>query len=786
MAVINVLGLAIGMTAFLLILHYVHFEKSYDRHYPDLERLYRLRYERTTEDGSSVKFASCCPPAGPLIRERYPEVEKIGRIYRYRASVSYEDIKFYEERLYFAEPDFLEVLPFEFSEGDPIQKLKEPNYAFISQSTARRYFGDQNPVGKTISLDKSMNFQVAGIFRDIPANSHLKFDFLLSFQNLEEKFGPEVMEAWGHTGFFTYLKLRPEADPREFGKRLAELVESEFGAVLKEYQMKMELPLQPLGDIHLNSHFMQEYEVNGNRDSVNFLLIIAIFIMIIAWVNYINLSTARASTRSKEVGLRKVVGASRVQLAIQFFLEIIVINLLAMIISLLLIEILKPLFSQITRIPAEIRIWDQGWFWLMVPSLLLIGIILSGLYPVAVMSSFRPQTVLRGKLGEGRHRLILRQVMVIFQFTMSLILLAGTLTINRQIAFMRQQDLGFDQEQIVVVRTPRVRDNNPILKFKGFREILLNSGEIKNVCHVTEVPGRQILWDAGAILRAGEDPSQGKNYQIVGVDYHFAEVFDLKFMAGRNFSEQFSTDQSALLLNETAVKHLGFENAQSAVGQKVDYWGDLYNVIGVLKNYHQQSPKAEFEPHIYRLLPTGRDVRGVFAIKLNSTDIRNTIQLIQKQYEEFFPGNPFEYFFLDQYFDQQYQADELFGKVFLMFSLLALVITSLGIFGLSSFTVTQRTKEIGIRKALGASIKQILLLFIKDILRLILLAFLIVIPLLLFGLREWLSSFARHIPLQADLFILPLLILITITLLTIGYQIIKASLTNPVEVLRYE
>jgi len=239
-------------------------------------------------------------------------------------------------------------------------------------------------------------------------------------------------------------------------------------------------------------------------------------------------------------------------------------------------------------------------------------------------------------------------------------------------------------------------------------------------------------------------------------------------------------------LNETAVKQLGFDKAQSAVGQQVDYWGDIYTVIGVLQNYHQQSPKAEFEPHIYRLLPTGRDVRGVFPIKLNTSDIRNTIQLIRKRYQEFFPGNPFDYFFLDEYFNQQYQADELFGKVFLMFSLLALFITSLGIFGLASFTVTQRTKEIGIRKALGASINQILVLFIRDILQLILLAFLIVIPVLLFGLREWLSSFARRIPLQADLFILPLLILITITLSTIGYQIIKASLTNPVEVLRYE
>ncbi|UCE18451.1 MAG: ABC transporter permease [Gemmatimonadota bacterium] len=784
-SLINILGLAMGMTICLLILHYVNYEKSYDRFHPHHERIYRLRYERTDEQGQSVRFASCCPPAAPRIRDRYPEVEKIGRLLRYRASVSHGDTNFFEERMYFAEPDVFEILKFSFIEGDPTQSLQDPNNAFVSQTTAKKYFGDEYPIGKTISVDKKEDYQIVGLFEDIPHNSHLKFDILLPFKKLETLFGPEYTEAWGHTGSYTYLRVKSGTDPSLFEKKLLGLVEAEC-PWLKEYKMIMTLPMQHLTDIHLTSHFMQEYEANGNRESVNFLMLVALFIIVMAWVNYMNLSTARALNRAKEVGLRKVVGANRRQLMIQFFMETTLINMVALIMALVLVTLSISFFSHLTSIPVSFRIWTQSWFFPALLLMFVVGIFLSGIYPVAAMSSFEPIRVLKGKIGNATKGLSLRKGLVVFQFVMALILITGTLTVYRQISFMRSQDLGFSMDQTLVVKAPRVRNDSYAETFLSFKETLLQNTRLSKISHVTEVPGRQIYWDAGGIHRAGTDISQSKNYQIVGVDYDFADVFDLQFSSGRNFSKEFSTDSDALILNETAVKWMGFENAESALGQQVDYWGDIYTIIGVLKDYHQQSPKEAFEPTIFRFMPTGRDVRGLFAIKLKTQNMREIIRLVQSQYDAFFPGNPFDYFFLDEYYDQQYHSDELFGQVFTLFSFLAVFITALGIFGLSSFSVAQRTKEVGIRKVVGASVLRIFLLLTRDYLLLLSLSFLISFPIVFFGLRYWLHGFAFRMSLNGWLFLSPFLLTACITLFTVSYQSIYAALANPVESLKYE
>ncbi len=782
---INILGLAIGMAACLLILHYVLYEKSYDRFHENSERIYRLRYERTDGQGESVRFASCCPPAAARIRDKYPEVEKIGRIVRYRAAVSYRDMNFMEERMYFAEPDFLEILKFKFIEGNPLTGIRDPNTAFISQSTAQKYFGNENPIGKTVSLDKKTDYLITGIFEDIPQNSHLKFDILLPWENLVSLYGPEYTEAWGHTGSYTYLIVKPGTDPKEFEGKLKKLAEAEC-PWLKEYKMTIDLKMQPLSDIHLNSHFMQEYEVNGRRDTVNFLFIIALFIMVMAWVNYVNLSTARSLDRAKEVGLRKVVGASRRQLMSQFFFETILLNLAALIVATGLVEFFLPLFSVVTGIPTDYGFMIHSWFWIAVSIMFLAGILFSGLYPVIVLSSFRPAVVLKGKLRNSASGINLRKALVVFQFVVALGLIAGTITMSEQLSFMKNQDLGFNIEQTLVVQAPRVRDDAYGEKFKLFKETILANPNILKACHVTEVPGRQIYWDAGGIHKAGEDISKGKNYQIVGIDYDFVNVFDIKLAAGRNFSREFSTDSKSLLLNETAVKWMGFNNSQEAIGQKVDYWEEIFTIVGVVKDYHQQSPKAAFEPHLYRLLPTGRGVRGQFAIKLNSSNLSQTIKLIHQRYDEFFPGNPFNYFFLDEYFNQQYQSDFLLGKVFSLFAGLALFITALGIFGLSAFNATQRTKEIGIRKAVGASVLQVFQLLVKELFVLLLISFAIALPILIIGLNKWLESYANRMSLNFWLFLIPLIITAGITFLTISWQTIKSAATNPVEALRYE
>jgi putative ABC transport system permease protein len=786
-SLVNILGLAVGMTACLLILHYVTYEKSYDKFYKGSERIYRLRYERASQEGKTVKFASCCPPAGAAIRGKYPEVEQIARIYRARAVVTLKDkdIKFKEERMYHAEPEFLDILELTFSEGDPLQGIREPNTAFISRSTAGKYFGQKNPMGKVFSVDKKWDYKIVGIFEDLPQNSHIKIDILLSFKNLEALY-KDVMQSWGHTGFFTYVRLKPGADPAAFEKKLVPLVEASASDFMNYFKLLIELKMQPLTDIHLTSHFMQEYEINGDLDSVTFLFIIALFIIIMAWVNYINLSTARSLTRAREVGLRKTVGASRGQLMIQFFFETVLINLVAVLLAFVLLILFLPFFIQITGTPPGYSFWTRGWFWTAVPIMFIAGVFLSGLYPVAAMSSFKPTNVLKGKLGNSAGGINLRKILVIFQFLIALALITGTFSVYRQITYMKSQDLGFDMEDILVVKAPRIRDDSFGEKLITFKEELLKNADIKKLCLVSEVPGKQILWDNGGIRKRGEDTGKGKNYQIVGIDWDFVDVFAMKILHGRNFSREFPADKDALILNETGVKWMGFNSSAEAIGQQVDYWGEFYTIIGVIKDYHQESLKAAFEPHILRLMPHGWGVRGNFALKINPQNVRDSVRLVQQRFEEFFPGNPFDYIFLEDYYNQQYEDEERFGKVVRIFSFLALFVTILGIFGLSSFMVLQRTREIGIRKVLGATVPDILKLLTRDFLVLIFISFLLALPLSFFGIREWLESFANRMSLHGWLFVIPLIIVTGLTLVTIGSHVIRAALTNPVDSIKDE
>ena len=785
---IDILGLAVGMAACLLILFYVNYEKSYDRFHKDHEDIYRLRYDRTSEEGQTVQFASCCPPAAESIRGVFPELEGIGRIFKYRAIVSHKDrnTRFTEERMYFAEPEFIRLFDFKFLEGDPINGIRPANSAFFSLSTAQKYFGTEDPLGKTFTIDGKTDYTVVGVFADVPSNSHFKFDILLSYQNLTSLYGPDVLQSWGHTGFYTYLKLKSGADPNVFEKNLVQLVTTHAGEMMSYYKVLIELKMQPLTDIHLTSRFMQEYEINGNSASVNILLVVAFFIILMAWINYINLSTSRSLTRARGVGLRKILGASHRHLYFQFFLETILLFVLAVLLACVLIDIFLPLFMRITGIPLNVTIWNMPWFWMWLSALFLGGILFSGYYPVMALSAFKPQVALKDNLGQKPNGLHLRKILVGFQFTVALVLITATLFVYKQIDYMKNQDLGFDMDQIMVVDTPRIRDESFRKSIGLFKEELLKHSNILKLCVVTEVPGRQIYWDAGAIRRAGEDVGKGKNYQIVGIDYDFIDVFSLNLLHGRNFSKDFPADESALILNESAVKWMGFTGSEDAVGKSVDYWGEIFTVIGVLPDYHQQSLKQQFEPHIYRLLPYGRGERGRFAIKANSQNDKEIIQWVGQYYEKFFPGNPFEFFFLEDYYNVQYKADELLGKVIGIFSFLAIFITCLGIFAMSFFLALQRTREFGIRKILGASPGTLVVILVKEFLVLIVVSFFVSAPLVFWGVSQWLSTFANRMSWNVWLFLFPLILVSAVTLVTMCSNILKIVRVNPITTIKHE
>ncbi|NQU88398.1 MAG: ABC transporter permease [Mariniphaga sp.] len=782
--IINILGLSIGISVCLLIQYYIRFEKSYDKFNSNYENIYRLRYERTSENGEAVRFASCCPPAGLRIRDQFPEVKTVARIFRYKASVSHLETKYFEERMYFAEPEFFKIFTYKFIEGDPINGINPPNSAFISESTAKKYFGNQNPIGKKISVDKKVDYEVVGIFEDVSGNSHHKFDILLSYKNMIALYGEDIENSWGDSGVFTYLLFNNDVDLDEFKIKLAEMVDKEFGEVLEYYKLTMTLPLQPLTDIHLTSHYAQEYEVNGDKSTVNFLSIIALIIITIAWVNYINLSTAHSLTRAKETGMRKVVGAYRFQLVTQFSFEVIIINTIAIITSLIIILATLPLFRLLTGISSGYIIWQQTWFWMALIIIFVSGVLISGLYPVLILSSYKPIKVLKGKLGNNPRGLNLRKVLVVFQFTMALAVVTCTFAVYQQLSFLKNQELGFRTDRIMVIKAPRVRNISFESNVKTFKQELIKNSTIEKFCVLTEVPGRQIYWDAGAIHPVGVDET--KNYQIVGIDYDFVDLFGTEILEGRNFSSDFPSDSLALILNETAVRWMGFPDIETAIGKQIDYWGIIYTVVGVMKDYHQQSPKAAFEPHIYRYLPYGRDVRGMFALRIQAQNQSNSIDNIKSKFDEFFPGNPFEYFFLDDYYNQQYKSEELLGNVFNVFSFLSILITSIGVLGLFSFLVIQRTREISIRNVMGAGIFQILTLFGKQFFFLIIISFFITLIVCYFGIDYWLNSFAVKMEINIGLFIFPLLIILSITLLTISSQVIKAAMANPADNLRYE
>ncbi len=780
---INIAGLAMGITAFLLILMFVRYEQSFDTFHKNSERIYRLRYERSSAEGESVRFASCCPPAAIRIRELYPEVESIARLFRYRATVIFGENKFYEERMYFAEPQIFDVFDIDMITGDPVTGIRDANCAFISESYAVKYFGETDPMGKTITVDREMSFVITGIFRDFPDNSHIEIDIMLSWPNLLTHYGADIEGSWGDTGFFTYFVLNPSVTPSDFEEKLKTLVESDFGEVLRFYKLTLDLKVQPVTDIHLNSAYMQEIKVNGNHDTVVFLSIIAFFILIIAWVNYINITTARSLTRAMEVGLSKVAGAGRSQLMKQFFAETILVNIAAFAVSLALIIVLLPAFCRFTGMTDEYVLWNEGWFWLTSAILFFTSVILSGTYPVFVLTSFSTSEVLRGKYINSKSGILIRKVLVTFQLVMAVILITCTLLVFRQVNFLRNLDKGISISEVLAVRAPRVRDAAFGSTLLTFREELLKNGTVLKFSVGTEVPGRQILWDAGGIFRVGSD--QSKNYQIIGIDYDYLGLLEAKIIAGRNFDRSYS-DSASLILNETATRWMGFETPEGAVNQKVNYWDNIYSIVGVVQDYRQQSPKEAFEPHIYRFMPHGRDVRGFFMMKYRPGNEKQVLEYAEKKFSEFFPDNPFDYFFLNDYYEQQFRDEKLLGSVFGIFALLAIIVTCLGIFGLTSFMMLQKVKEITIRRVIGSDLSGIIMLFSKEFIMITAVSFIIAIPVCWYWFTEWLKTFEVRMEISVWNFILPPVITLALTLLTIILIVHRTASVNPADNLRSE
>ena len=784
---INILGLAIGIAACVLILQYVIFELSYENFHANKERIYRVKQDRYDNGKLSTEWAAGAYAVGNSFKDAIPEIEEYVKLLQRGqmvTEINNQPLKI--EQVFFASGSFFKIFTYPLLQGNSSTALTEPFTAAISETTAKTIFGNINVVGKTIRLNQKRDYKITAVYKDAPVNTQLRPNILLSYETYIKIVAPDnnPETAWTWDGCLTYLLLRKGAGPAVVEKKFIPVAEKFAGADMKKFNSAVTYRLQPLSDIHLYSHYIGEPGPTGDGKTVYLLLGIAFFIIVIAWVNYINLATARAVSRAKEVGIRKAVGSHRRQLMIQFLSESAVLNGIALILALLIVIIAIPGFNKLSGQHISFSLFTKASFWLGLTALFVTGVFFSGLYPAFVLSNFKPIEVLKGKMISTTHGALLRKTLVVFQFAASLFLLIGTVTVYKQIQFMRKQSLGINIDQTLVVTAPVVQTDSTFLQqITSFKESLKQQPSIRTVTVSTSIPGEAVDWNAGGIKLVGTDESTQKQYRVIGVDYDYMKAYDMKLIAGRVFSKDYGTDDHAVIFNRKGMEQLGFTKPEEVLGKKIDFWGEVYTIAGVSENFHQQSLRESFEPLIFRLIP---DVRGFISVKTNTQQANQTIEYVKAQWNKFFPGNTFEYFFLDDHFNDQYKADQRFGQVFGLFTTLAILVACMGLFGLASFTTLQRTKEIGIRKVLGASVSGILKLLYKEFAVLLVIAFVVAAPIAWLTTYNWLKGYAFRNSIQWTYFVLPFIAIIAIALITVSFQSIKAAIANPVKSLRTE
>jgi putative ABC transport system permease protein len=779
---INIFGLAVGMTACMLITEYVLHEFSYDNFHLKKDRIFRVQLDRYNKGEITTRWASGCAGIGPDLKSNFPEVQTYVRMHGSDALLSTADVYFKEDAVYYCSEDFFKVFSVRLLHGVDSTALKAPFKIVVSQSLAKKYFGNDNPIGKILKNNGRTDYEVTGVFEDLPPNTHMKIDALFSFSSYISLVNDPVT-SWQWDGFLTYILLNEKTDPAKFEAKLPAFVQKQVGEVLKNENAGMVFHLQPIRAIHLDSSYIGEFKPNGNRSSAYFLAIVAALILIIAWINYINLSSAKSIERAREVGVRKVMGSFRSQLVQQFLFESLVLNSVAILIAIVFVLLLTPWFSSLTARNLDYILFRESQFWIWIIVLIIAGALLSGIYPAFVLSGYKPVEVLKGRFKNSGQGIFFRKGMVIAQFVASITLMVGTFTVYRQISYMQDQELGVNVEQTLVLHSPNVVDSTYEQKFEVFKEKIKQYPEVVHVSGSSSVPGQPPGWNAGGIRRLSQREDEANQYRVIMMDHDFANLFGLKVVSGRTFSAGVQSENKNVLLNESGCTLMGFKNPDEAINDQIYFWGDTFRIVGVLKNYHQESLKKAYDPLVFRYSAAPG---GYYSIKFNSTNIRQSMVHFEDHWKALFPGNPFLYFFLDDHYNQQYQSDQQFGKVFGIFSGLAIFISCLGLFGLSSLTAIQRTKEIGVRKVMGASVTSILSLISRDYLILMFVAMGIAIPISWWIMSRWLQDFAYRLALSWWLFALPGLLVVLVALLTVGIHTLKAARTNPGKSLRYE
>ena len=786
-SLLNVSGLAIGIAASLLIYQYVRYEKSYDTFNSQAEQIYRIQYNSYKNGIVNFECAAAVPAVGPAMRDNFSEVLEAARLLPASGVMSYLDpvmgeIAFRESNnVQVTEPSIFKIFDIELIYGNPETCIDGGGKIAISEAAAMKYFGDSNPMGKTLRFDGESAFEVTAVFKNLPENTHIKFDFLIN-NSIFLEWNPEWEDSWGWYDHNTYVLLDDGVDYKELQTRWDTYLEEIKREDWEKYNYRSEFILQPLLNIHLYSDLLQESRPaeQGDGTAVYFLGIIAFFILLIAWVNYINLSTAKSLERANEVGVRKVMGAQKSQLTIQFLTEAFVLNLLATILGVLIVIIIWPWFVELTGRNMAFTMIYQPQFWGLSLLLFGMGTLLSGFYPAMVISSFKPVVVLKGKVFKSSKGAFLRKGLVVFQFAVSIVLISGTIIVLQQLDFMRNTDLGVDINETLVIRGPGVTDSTFTDKLQSFKTEATRLTGVEAMTASSNVPGDEIFWTRG-IRRISGDTELGMTVYNVGIDHDYIPSFGLKILAGRNYSKEFN-DEDKIILNKSLAKVLAFDDFEASIGEKVRLGGDTLEIVGILDDYHQMSLKATVAPLAFKLSTSN----SFFSFRITANDYEEVIAQIEDQWALFFPGNPFDYFMLDQFFNKQYDSERRFSNVFSIFSFLAIFVACLGLFGLASFMTVQRTKEIGIRKALGSSVNNIVGLLSGGFAQLVLIANIFALPLSWWLMNQWLESFPYHIEISIFVLLLSGLLVVLIALISVSFETIKAAKVSPANTLRYE
>jgi putative ABC transport system permease protein len=772
---INIMGLTVGMTAFFLIFLYVKFELSYDSFHTKADRIYRIVTDLKTPT-ETINTSGPAWAVSPHIKPEFPEIEAEVRVNNASLLVRKGDIKFQEDNSLFADSSFFKVFDFKLLKGNPQTALKEKFSIILSETAAKKYFGTADPVGQTVLLTEGgFSAKVTGIMQDMPENSQIKADMLVSMVTLTQEFNKGLDDQWGNYSDRAYLLLKPGVNVAALQSKFPAFLEKFNGAEMKQLQMYPTLILEPLRDVYLRS--TRDGSKTGNITNVYIFTIVAIFILLIACFNFVNLTTARSAERAKEVGIRKVAGALKGQLAAQFIGESIILCLIAFVLSVIFSAALLSLFNQLSGKIISHNIFSHPQY-LLVLFLAAIGIgILAGIYPALVLSSFQPVTVLKGRFTTSFKGILLRKGLVVVQFTISIALIIATIVVYNQMHYMRSQDLGFNKDQKLIIDT---HGDSSKLAFKQA---------------VSTLPGVLSTSMAGSVPGGGNPGAYSKienvkgdmqiaNLDLYFVDFDYIPQFKMKMLAGRAFSKDYGTDTTqAMVVNEAAMKMFGYSSPEQIVGKKFDQWGRNGRIIGVVKDFHFRSLQEVIKPISMRIEPNGCDL---VSINLSGKNIPATIAAIENKWKTMIPKRPFSYYFLDEFFDKQYRSEDRFGKLFLNFAILAIFISCLGLLGLASYSTMQRTKEIGVRKVLGASVTNIVNLLSIDFLKLVIISFIIAAPLAWYFMYKWLQGFAYRIGIGWLVFVEAALTAILIALITVSFQAIKAAVANPVKSLRTE